>query len=168
MNIYNISMELLFILAEIEEAQGELTPEMEERLKISNEELEKKCKAYYSVIKSKENNTELIKSEIERLRGLINSNNTVVERLKKVLVDTVRLFGYDGEKGNKKLDFDTLKLYTQDSTSIEIDENFKDERFIETVTEEKINKIKIKEYIKVAGEAPEGVNIIVKTGIRFR
>lgn len=123
-NIFEISAKYKSILDRIEELEGELTPEFEEALVITEEELEDKIKAYHGVIKTLQGEIEVIKDEKSRLTSLANTKLNLQDRLKSRVLDAVKNFGYDGSSGNKKLDFDTLKLWTVNKDSLEIDENF--------------------------------------------
>ena len=49
-SIYNIQQELLDIFNQIEENEGEITPELEEQLRISKDEFEDKIRSYTGVI----------------------------------------------------------------------------------------------------------------------
>ena len=72
-NIYNIQQDLLAIFDELEENGGELTPELEEQLNISQEEFRDKIKSYSNVIKMLENDIYNIKEEKARLSDLQKS-----------------------------------------------------------------------------------------------
>lgn len=125
-SIYDISEEYLNIISEVEEAEGELTPELEERLKINHDDFKKKATAYVHVIRMAEGEVEFINTEIERLTSLATQRLNKIERLKKTLKDAVLLFGDDGKSGNKKVDLTIAKLWTtnRDSVDIENDEEF--------------------------------------------
>jgi hypothetical protein len=123
MNLFDISSEYLNIIAEIEDAEGVLTEELENRLKINEHEAEKKIKAYHHIITMAKADIAVITDEQDRLSKLKVIKNNLIERLKKYLLEATLLFGYEGKTGNKKLDYDTLKLYTQESESTEVDES---------------------------------------------
>lgn len=131
-SLYNIQDEYLQLMNEIEEGEDELTPELEERLKINEQECESKIKAYYHIIKSQESDMQLIKDERERLSVLSNTKENIIKRLKNKVLDACIFFGYDGKSGNKKIDYDTLKVYTVNKDKIEVEE----EQFIEYANKE--------------------------------
>jgi hypothetical protein len=141
-SLYNISDEYLQLMKDIEEVEGDLTLELEERLKINQEELESKIKAYHGIIKNNEGDLQLIKDEKERLSSLANTKENLIKRLKNKVLDTCTLFGYDDKSGNKKLDFDTLKCYTVNKDKIEVDE----ENFISSTNKALWDKEEKDEY----------------------
>lgn len=167
-NIFNIQQDYLGLMREIEEVEGELTPELEERLKINEEELEQKVKAYHHVIQHAKADVVVIDEEIARLNKIKQSKEGLQTRLKDVLLQTTLLFGYDGKTGNKKIDYDTLKLYTVNSESIMIrdEESFNDERFTRLQISLKLTD---DEFVKVAdtlGQPLERNKIILKSELK--
>ena len=79
-NIFNIKQELLSIFNELEENDGELTPELEESLNIKQEEFKDKIKSYTNVVKMLENDIVGIKAEKARLNDLQKSKEKTIER----------------------------------------------------------------------------------------
>lgn len=128
-NIYNIKNELLAIFAEIEENEGELTPELEEQLNITQEEFRDKIKSYSNVVKMLENDIIDIKAEKARLNDLQKSKEKTIERLKKIMIDAVELFGDTTKSGNKYLDFGTGKVSIKNTQVVEVEEDIT-ERFV--------------------------------------
>lgn len=128
-NIYNISQELLSIFNEIEENEGELTPELEEQLNITQESLKDKIKSYSNVIKMLENDIIEIKNEKVRLNDLQKSKEKTIERLKKIMIDAVELFGDTTKSGNKYIDYGIGKVSIRNTQIVEIEEDIID-RFI--------------------------------------
>ena len=129
-SIFNISEEYLKVLHQLEELEGEFTPELEEALQISSEELERKVKAYCYYIKELDAEQTLIDDEIARLNQVKQTKENTIAKLKKILLDTVNIFGETDKSGNKTLNYDTLKLYTTNRTRYNIDENFDDEEYV--------------------------------------
>lgn len=183
-NLFNIAEEYFKLLRDIEEVDGVLDEDLEERLKINQDQLEAKCKAYVYLMRLTEGNNKLIDDEVERLNKIKKSNLIIVERFKSRLFDAVNLFGYEGKSGNRKLDFDTLKLYTSSTKvlSFNNEEEFNDEAFInfkltnkltkwehEQVMdvlsnvefEQSIDKVALKKALG-EGEEVEGVNLVTK------
>lgn len=91
--LYNIQISHLHLMEEIEEAEGVLTPEMEEALTINEKDLEKKSVGYLEVIKAKERFNSDIKAEIDRLRKIQKQNDALVKILKDRLLNAVKVFG---------------------------------------------------------------------------
>ena len=69
-NIFDIEKSLYLILNEIEENGGELTPELEEQLSISEDEFKAKVESYTNVIKELSSEMSLIKEEQARIKIL--------------------------------------------------------------------------------------------------
>ena len=126
-SIYNISEEYLSIVTELEESEGELTPELEERLSINRVDFIAKATAYVHIIRMTESENSFIDLEIERLSALKAGRSNKIERLKNTLKNAVILFGEDGKSGNKKVDLVIAKLWTTNRDSIEISD---EEKFI--------------------------------------
>jgi hypothetical protein len=148
-NLYEITDKYRDLFIAIEEAEGELTPEMEKELDITKEELEDKIHAYFSVIEGKKASNDVIKKRVAKMKLMQNANDRVVERLKARVLDAVREFGYEGKSGNRKLDFDTLKVYTKTTAGLEFEneEEFRNPLYCMTAinvpTDDKIIKAMI-------------------------
>lgn len=128
-NIFNIKQELLAIFDELEENGGELTPELEEQLNITQEEFRDKIKSYSNIVKMLENDIIDIKAEKARLNDLQKSKEKTIERLKKIMIDAVELFGDTTKSGSKYLDYGTGKISIRNTQVVEIEEDITD-RFI--------------------------------------
>jgi len=190
-NIFQIEQEYLSIIAEIEELDGELTEELQSRLAINEESRTDKIQAYVNIIKIKQGEVKTIDEEIARLVKVKTSRENTIERLKSVLLQAVKLFGEDGKTGNKQLQLETQKLYTQSSKSLEIDdmEASQDEELLKlcvfnpapvSYTDKlavvkqfpnftftpKYDKAKIKELILKEGKEFKGCGIVIKETIR--
>ena len=119
MNLYEITQEQKCLIAEIESMEGEITPEMEQALAITKEQLDQKSIAYLSVITNKEGFNALIDNEIKRLQAIKKRNDTLVRRLKENLLNAVRTFG-EYEVGTHK--FTTRKSSSKEFKVIKVTE----------------------------------------------
>lgn len=128
-NIFNIKQELLSIFDELEENGGEVTPELEEQLNITQEEFRDKIKSYSNVVKMLENDIIGIKAEKARLNDLQKSKEKTIERLKKIMIDAVELFGDTTKSGSKYLDYGTGKVSIRNTQVVEVEEDITD-RFV--------------------------------------
>ena len=128
-NIFNIKQELLSIFNELEENEGELTPELEEQLNITQEEFRDKIKSYSNAVKMLENDIIDIKAEKARLNDLQKSKEKTIERLKKIMIDAVELFGDTTKSGSKYLDYGTGKVSIRNTQVVEVEEDITD-RFV--------------------------------------
>ena len=122
-NIYQIKQELLAIFDELEENGGELTPELEEQLNISQEEFRDKIKSYSNVVKMLENDITDIKEEKARLSDLQKSKEKSIERLKKIMIESIEMFGDTTKSGNKFIDFGTGKVSVRQTQAVEVEED---------------------------------------------
>ena len=119
-NIYQISQDLLTIFQELEENGGELTPELEQDLNITQESLYDKIKGYVSVIHHYEDDLDAIKRETTRLSNLKKSKEKIIERLKSVVLKAVEDFGDENKNGVKCIDFGTGKVSTRKSEAVQL------------------------------------------------
>lgn len=91
--LYKIEKDYIELIKQVEEAEGEITEEINEQLEINESQLQSKSIAYLSVIKEKESFTMLIDEEIKRLQALKKKNDNLVKNLKNRLLNAVNLFG---------------------------------------------------------------------------
>lgn len=118
-NIYNISNALQNIFYEIEENGGELTPEFEEALSISQKDFKDKVKQYANVIKLINGDCSTIDTEIKRLKAYKESKKKLKERLSKILIKAIDMFGEHTKSGGSYVDLGTEKVSVRNSTKIE-------------------------------------------------
>lgn len=122
-SIYNITTELEDIFLELEENGGELTPELEERLVITQESLKSKLDSYRKAYTVLNLEAESCKKEEQRLAVLRKTKENNAERLKDVMLDAVITYGDLGKSGNKVINLVDSKLYTKNSKCVEVDES---------------------------------------------
>lgn len=122
-NIFNIEENLLAIIDKIEEEGGEIMPELEEEYAITQEQFKAKVKSYSNAIKMLENHIVDIKAEVARLKDLQQSKEKTIERLKKIVIEAVKLFGDTNKSGNQFIDYGTGKVSIRRSQIVEVDED---------------------------------------------
>lgn len=123
MNIWQIQQELLSIFNELEENGGELTEELEQQLTISQEDFRSKVESYINVIKSIKADITAIDEETKRLTALKKSKNVLVDRLSKVIIDAVEMFGNTTKSGSKFFDYGIGKVSVRNSQKVILDDN---------------------------------------------
>ena len=123
MNIFNISQELEDIFYQIEENGGELTPELEERLAITEDKLHDKLDSYRRVYSKFMSDAKTCKEEETRIAKLRKTKENQAERLKTTMLEAVQRFGATGKSGNKLINLPDAKLYTKSSACTEVDLN---------------------------------------------
>lgn len=160
-NIYQIKEDYLSILEEISTAEGELTPELEAKLTINEQELKEKSVNYACYIKKLEADNDIIKAEIERLKGLQSSNNSKIERLEKNVADAMLLYKVD------KIETPILKLSFRKSESVNVlDESKLSDNFFTTKITKTVSKTAIKDALK--NGAVEGAEIVVNYNLQIK
>lgn len=128
-NLFQVTGSMLQIYQELEEVGGELTPELEEALAITQENLDVKVQNYNYLINVNNFNNLAIDSEIERLKAIKVSNNKLTEILEERLLVAVKSLGIE-DKGVFTLKLPTITLKTRKSTSIEIEGDV-DDKFLQ-------------------------------------
>lgn len=122
-SLFGITEKYNYLLSQIEDNEGELTPELEEELRITEEELEDKLRAYRQVILAEKANIEYNKDEIKRLRERNLGFEKGKDRLIKNVVQALQMFGNQGKNGNYSLKYPDFTVYTKETESISINEN---------------------------------------------
>lgn len=158
-SLYHIETEYLTIINQVEELDGELTPELEAQLSINEKELQGKSIAYLEFIGSKEHLNNRINDEIKRLQALKKSNDSLIKNLKNRLLDAVKLFG-DFEVGLTK--FGTRKS----SSTLVNDVNSLPKEYKTSTVTEQADKKAIKEALQ-HGEKIEGCEIITNINLKI-
>ena len=112
-SLYQINEELLRIFAEIEENDGEITPEQEELVAITAENRVEKLHNYAKIINSYKADCESIKLEKKRLDRRKEIFENRIKRLEDIMLKNVELFG--------PVETSLFKIGTRKSKSVEID-----------------------------------------------
>lgn len=121
-NLFNIEQSFLNIFEELEENGGELTPELEDALNITQENFINKIKSYVNVIKSYKNDLDAVKCESNRLKDYKTTKNNTLERLNNRVIEAVEKFGDTNKNGVNFVDYSTGKVSIRKTKSINIDE----------------------------------------------
>lgn len=90
-SLYNIQSEYLALASALE--QGEVTPELEQQLAITEQALQTKAVGYAHIIQEAEANVKAIKDEIARLQGLLKSEQGKADRLRSAIDNAMKMFG---------------------------------------------------------------------------
>ena len=159
--LYNINNDYLELISQVEEAEGVLTPELEQALTINKSELEVKSIAYVEIIKQRESLNERIDNEIKRLQALKKSNDKLVSKLKNNLLNAVNLFG--------NYDAGFIKLSTRKSKQVVIDYDVNDlpKQYKVVKVTETADKVAIKKAIE-SGETVYGCRIIENVNLSIK
>ena len=92
-NLFNIDAELYEVYNEIENNGGEMTPELEATLEITEAERMTKGEGYVYVIKQLRSQADMIKSEIKRLQELAKRYENSADKLADTLLQSVVAHG---------------------------------------------------------------------------
>lgn len=162
MEIFKIAQEFLDLLNEIEELEGELTPELEERLKINEANMAKKMEGYCKLILWYDTQIIAAKEETERLRKLIKRAERSQEWMKGAMLDVME--GLD----KPKVSAGTFTVGTRKSTAVNIiDESAIPARYASEIVAVRIDKTAIKDAIKNGEEVP-GAQLVERKSISIR
>jgi hypothetical protein len=148
--LYQIEQEYMILADEIINNEGELTPELENRLMINQDQLEAKGKGYGYIIKDIESEIDAIDVELKRLTALKKQRTNTVDKLKTSLSQAMQLFDIS------ELKTPTLKINFRKSESVEVESvNLLDPVYvvtkeIKTADKESI-KLAIKNGLEVTG-----------------
>ena len=143
MNIWQIQQDLLDIFNELEENGGELTPEREDKLNITQSEFKNKIENYLYVIKQTESDINACDAEVKRLTALKKSKQNTIDRIKSIMVKAIEQFGDENKNGNKFIDLGTAKITVRTSDKVIIDNIFAENLIYSVFTE-----IRCAEYTK--------------------
>jgi len=146
-SLYKITQKQQELFDFILEADGEITPDVEESLKINAENFETKARGYIWMIKKLESENVTISNELERLKRIEKRNDKLIDRLKESMKMALEIFGE-----SQKVDTFTLSLRKSKSIEI-IDAELVPEAYRVVKTTETINKTEIKKAIE------SGINV---------
>jgi hypothetical protein len=164
-SLYQISSEYVELMDQIEAAEGELTPEMESALAISEQEISVKAINYAMVIKQKEAESNMIADEIKRLQSIKKSADSLSARLKANIEGAMKSFGIDEIKSDPT-NAQFIRLNFRKSTSVEItDEEKIPSEFKEWTP--KIDKAAIKKKL-AAGEEVDGAELSENRNLQIK
>lgn len=120
-SLYQISNDIIRILSDIENSEGEVVDEQYDALYIKEEELKSKLDDYVKAVKSFEADEKALKDEKKRFNDRQTVLKNRIERLKKAALHAVLSFGQH-DKNNMFIELPTFRLSSRSSTAIEVDE----------------------------------------------
>lgn len=120
-SIFDINRELLDIFEELEDNGGELTPELEEKLQLNEEEVTSKVKNYVDYINKLKADKAIIKAEKDRLAAIDKSKDTAIKSITNLVLYAIKTFGTEDKKGKKFFDWGSGKVSIRNTKSVELD-----------------------------------------------
>lgn len=121
-SIFKIDKELYSLYDEIEEAGGEITPEIEEKLELNGQEMTNKVKSITNYINKIKADLLAIKSETDRLAKLKKSKENTIKGLTNIVLFAIKKYGKEDKSGKKWIDWGTGKVTIRKSESVELDD----------------------------------------------
>lgn len=115
-NLFSISAELQDIILQLEE--DEATDELISRLSITEDNLKEKIGDYLQVIKRYDNDVSECKKEKDRVNQIQKVRTNTLERLKKLILEAVIMFGNAGKTGNSVIEGSTYRVSTRTVISL--------------------------------------------------
>ena len=158
--LYDIKQEYLELINQVEEMEGEITPEIENQLIINQNDLQTKAIAYHSVILSKDSFNMQIDNEIKRLQALKKRNNSLIDSLKSRLVGAIEMFG------EFTIGTNTFGLRKSERVEIE-DVNLLPKEYKTIKVTEQANKVEIKKALKL-GKQIENAYIVEQFNLKIK
>lgn len=119
-SIFEIDRELYALYDEIEEAGGEITPEIEEKLELNGQEMTNKVRSITNFINSLNADILAIKSETDRLAKLKKSKENTITGLTNLVLFAIKKYGVADKKGKKWIDWGTGKVSIRKSETVEV------------------------------------------------
>lgn len=160
--LYQINEEYLSLLAQIEELDGEITPELEAAIQINEEDHAAKLEAYGHIISNYKAEAEACKAEAARLKTKADRAIRAAERLK----DTIRYFLTVTDRRKAAAGLYTFSL--RDSKAVNVtDESLLPSEFWRVKTTREVSKTDIKAAIE-AGQIVPGAEIITNTSLQIK
>ena len=119
-SIFDIDRELYALYDEIEEAGGEITPEIEKKLELNGQEMTNKVRSITNFINSLNADLLAIKSETDRLAKLKKSKENTITGLTNLVLFAIKKYGVADKKGKKWIDWGTGKVTIRKSETVEV------------------------------------------------
>lgn len=159
-SLYQIEQEYQQIADDLIESGGEASEEIEQMLAITQEQLQNKAVCYAMVVKDIEAENEVLANEIKRLQSLVKSRTNTIDKLKSNLSRAMQLFGVE------EIKTPLVKINFRKSEAVEVDDII-DARFVKTTVTTAPDKLAIKEAIK-SGVEVAGARIVVNQNIQIK
>lgn len=159
-SLYNITEDQRLINAMLEETGGELTPEIEEAMLITEENFISKAEAYGATISEYDAQAEACAQEIKRLQAYKKTCENVSKRMKERISDAMMTFDKD------KVTAGTFRFSFRKSTAVVVEnEELIPEEYFRT--ERTICRKELMDALK-AGEVIAGAMIETRQTLQMR
>lgn len=160
--LYGITADMQHILALIEEGGGELTPELDAALAITEEQFTAKAEDYGHAILNLRAMASAAKAEKDRLASLQKFYENAQKRLTDAISTAMQVFGQD------KVENPTMRLSLRHTTATEVDDlDQVPQEYKTTKVEVVADKTAIKKAIQ-SGEAVPGAHLVENVSLQIK
>ena len=161
-SLYTISGDLLALLNEIENNEGEITPEVEQALAITEEQFAAKSEDYGHAILNLKAMATAAKAEKDRLYKLQKFYENTADRLSTALCKAMDVLDHPS------VETPSVRLFLRRTIATEIEDADLVPKDYKTVkVEEVVNKTAVKEAIKSGKEVP-GAKLIENISLQIK
>lgn len=160
-NLYHIEAQYMELLRQVEEAGGELTPEIDNALQLTEQQMQEAAINIGFVIKTLEDKEGLIGGEIARLSEIGYKVGAAKELLKNRLKKSMQQFGIE------KVTSPTLTVSFRKSNAVEIENEALVPAAYFDPKPPVVNKTRIKEALQ-AGEDVPGASIVHRKNLQIK
>lgn len=122
--LFSIQADLEAIFDTLEENGGELTPELEEALQVTQGNLNNKLQGYVNACKRTKLEITACKDEKKRITDVQKRNEKRLEAMNLAIRDAVLRFGQPNKSGNNFIDLGLNKITVSPFKAVIIDEEF--------------------------------------------
>lgn len=160
-SLYTIRQDHYQLIQMIEDADGEVTQEIIQALRLNEQDFESKAISYGFVFKGFEDTEEIIDKEIKRLVDLKLKAQKRQELFKGILSEAMQQYNIE------KIETPTLKLSFRKSEAIEIiNESLIPDHYKEDIVKVYVSKPMIKEAIKEGKNVP-GAELVTRKNLQI-
>lgn len=160
-NLFHIQQQYLDLMRQIEDAEGEITPEIDQALTLTQNQLQEAAINIASVIKTFDYNRDIVTVEIDRLTNLKNKITKSKELLKSRLSQSMQQFGIE------RIDSPTLTISFRRSKAVEIIDELEIPAAYFNQPPPKPDKTAIKEAIQ-RGEEVSGAELVERLNLQIK
>lgn len=161
-SLYTISGDLLALLSAIDANEGEITPDIEQALAITEDQFAAKATDYGLAILNLEAMAKAAKAEKERLAGLQKFYENVSNRLRSALCGAMDVLDHP------KVESPSVRLFLRHTTATEVDDVTKlPDEFVTTKIEDVPDKAAIKKALQEGREVP-GAHLVENVSLQIK
>lgn len=161
-SIYHIQADHWQLMQEIEENDGEITPEIDQRLGLTKDQFEEKAVSYGYLMKHINDEAVILRNEIDRLQGILKAKNTLEAQLKERVTQAMQSMNID------KVSKDNLTLSFRKSDQLIVSEDAQlPSKYLTKKLSITPDKALLKADVK-AGKKIKGVQLITKQNLQIK